>query len=90
MGSDMLAGRLKALEEGGILRRTVLPTAAGSRVYELTELGRSPAPVTAERARSGSRLPATPRGEDDLRPAWAAVALRAVFDTEAACGLRET
>ena len=32
----------------------------------------------------------TPRGEDDLRPAWAAVALRSVFDAEAVRGSKET
>lgn len=90
IGTNLLAGRLKALEEGGILRRAVLPPPAGSKVYELTELGRSLEPVIVELSRWGSRLLGTPRGEDDLRPAWAAVALRSVFDAEAACGLKET
>jgi HxlR-like helix-turn-helix/SCP-2 sterol transfer family len=86
----LLAGRLKALEEDGILRRATLPPPAGSKVYELTELGRSLEPVVVELSRWGSRLLGTPRGEDDLRPAWAAVALRSVFDVEAVRGSKET
>ena len=90
IGTNLLAGRLKALEEDGILRRATLPPPAGSKVYELTELGRSLEPVVVELSRWGSRLLGTPRGEDDLRPAWAAVALRSVFDVEAVRGSKET
>ncbi len=90
IGTNLLTGRLKALEEAGIVRRTTLPPPAGSKVYELTELGRSLEPVVVELSRWGSRLLGTPRGEDDLRPAWAAVALRSVFDVEAVRGSKET
>ena len=91
IGTNLLTGRLKALEEEGILRRATLPPPAGSKVYELTELGRSLEPVIVELSRWGSRLLGTPRGEDDLRPAWAAVALRSVFDATAAPpGSKET
>jgi len=90
IGTNLLAGRLKALEEDGILRRATLPPPAGSKVYELTELGRSLEPVVVELSRWGSRLLGAPRGEDDLRPAWAAVALRSVFDVEAVRGSKET
>lgn len=91
IGTNLLTGRLKALEEEGILRRATLPPPAGSKVYELTELGRSLEPVIVELSRWGSRLLGTPRGEDDLRPAWAAVALRSVFDAAGASpGSKET
>ncbi len=90
IGTNLLTGRLKALEEEGILRKTTLPPPAGSKVYELTELGRALEPVVVELSRWGSRLLGTPRGEDDLRPAWAAVALRSVFDAEAVRSSKET
>ena len=90
IGTNLLTGRLKALEEEGILRRSTLPPPAGSKVYELTELGRSLETVVVELSRWGSRLLGAPRGEDDLRPAWAAVALRSVFDVEAVGGSKET
>ncbi|MDP9410010.1 MAG: winged helix-turn-helix transcriptional regulator [Actinomycetota bacterium] len=90
IGTNLLTGRLKALEEDGIVRRTVLPPPAGSRVYELTDLGRSLEPVIVELSRWGAGLLGAPRGEEDLRPAWAAVALRSVFDAEAASAPKET
>lgn len=90
IGTNLLTGRLKALEEDGVLRRAILPPPAGSKVYELTGLGRSLEPVVVELSRWGSGLLGAPRGEDDLRPAWAAVALRSVFDVEAARGPKET
>jgi DNA-binding HxlR family transcriptional regulator len=90
IGTNLLTARLKVLEVEGIVRRTTLPPPAGSKVYELTELGRALEPVVVELSRWGSRLLGTPRGEDDLRPAWAAVALRSVFDAEAVRGSKDT
>ncbi len=90
IGTNLLTARLKGLEEEGLLCRTTLPPPAGSKVYELTELGRALEPVVVELSRWGSRLLGTPRGEDDLRPAWAAVALRSVFDAEVVRGSKET
>jgi DNA-binding HxlR family transcriptional regulator/putative sterol carrier protein len=89
IGTNLLAGRLKALEEDGVLRRATLPPPAGSKVYELTPLGRALEPVIVELSRWGSGLLGTPRAEEDLRPAWAAVALRSVFDAGAARASRE-
>src|SRR5712692_11585883 len=40
MGTNMLAARLKELEQATIIRRRVLPPPAGSTVYELTAYGR--------------------------------------------------
>ena len=90
IGTNLLTGRLKALEEAGIVCRATLPPPAGSKVYELTEAGRSLEPVLVELSRWGSRLMGEPRGEEDMRPAWAAVAVRSVFDPRTARGLRET
>lgn len=39
ISTNLLAARLKSLEEDGLLRRRVLPPPAGSTVYELTPLG---------------------------------------------------
>ena len=90
IGTNLLTGRLKALEEAGIVCRATLPPPAGSKVYELTGAGRSLEPVIVELSRWGSRLMGEPSGEEDMRPAWAAVAVRSVFDAEAARGVRET
>ncbi|MBV9335437.1 MAG: helix-turn-helix transcriptional regulator, partial [Solirubrobacterales bacterium] len=45
LSPDVLAQRLRELEQGGVVRRAKLPPPAGSRVYELTEWGRELEPV---------------------------------------------
>ena len=76
IGTNLLAARLKALEGEGIVGRATLPPPAGSNVYELTELGRSLEPVIMALSRWGAGLLGVPREGDDMRPGWAAVALR--------------
>jgi DNA-binding HxlR family transcriptional regulator/putative sterol carrier protein len=90
IGTNLLAARLKALEEQGIVRRDTLPPPAGSGVYELTGLGRSLEPVVVALSRWGSRLVGDPRDGDERRPAWAAMALRSLLRKEAAGVPRET
>ena len=86
IGTNLLAARLKALEEHGIVRRGTLPPPAGSGVYELTGLGRSLETVVLALSRWGSRLmEEEPRQGDDVRPAWAAMALRSLFEPGAGC-----
>lgn len=89
IGTNLLTRRLKDLEGYGVVRRTTLPPPAASKVYELTELGRSLEPVIAALGRWGLEFLGTPDREDDLRPAWAAVAMRSALKQEAARGLQE-
>jgi DNA-binding HxlR family transcriptional regulator len=56
-GPNVLAQRLRDLEEGGVLRRRVLPPPASVRVYELTEWGAELEPVFGALARWGMRSP---------------------------------
>jgi DNA-binding HxlR family transcriptional regulator/putative sterol carrier protein len=91
IGTNLLAGRLKDLERHGIVHRKTLPPPAGSKVYELTEMGRAVEPVIAALGRWGLEFLDTPPGqEDDLRPAWALVAMRSTLKPEAVRGLQET
>lgn len=90
IGTNLLTTRLKDLERYGVVRRTTLPPPAASKVYELTELGRSLEPVIAALGRWGLEFLDTPDREDDLRPAWAVVAMRSALKQEAARGLQET
>lgn len=90
IGTNLLTTRLKDLERYGVVRRTTLPPPAASKVYELTELGRSLEPVIAALGRWGLEFLDTPDREDDLRPAWAVVAMRSTLKQEAARGLQET
>ena len=79
IGTNLLASRLKTLEEEGVVRRATLPPPAGSNVYELTALGRSLEPVIVALSRWGMRFLSVPREDDDLRAGWAAVAMRSVL-----------
>jgi DNA-binding HxlR family transcriptional regulator/putative sterol carrier protein len=90
IGTNLLAARLKDLEQAGILARGVLPPPAGSAVYELTELGAELAPVVFALGRFGARLLGEPRPGEAVRPGWFMVSLPATFHPKAAKGLRAT
>src|SRR5215212_1502533 len=79
IGTNLLAARLKTLEQQGIVQRATLPPPAGSNVYELTGLGRSLEPVIVALSRWGAKLLDAPHEDDDLRAGWAAVAMRSAI-----------
>src|SRR4051812_25586956 len=68
IGTGMLATRLKALEEEGIVRRTTLPPPAEAQVYKLTELGRELEPVMVGLTRFGVHWLGSPSGDESCRP----------------------
>ena len=72
------------MEAAGLLRRTLLPPPAASRVYELTPLGRGP---IVGLARWGLQLLGVPQPGEVFRPAWLLLAMRVAFDPQAAAGL---
>src|SRR5919201_5435813 len=86
---NVLAQRLRELEEAGITRRRKLPPPAGSWVYELTEWGSELEPVIMELGRWGARSPSRPcdagMSIDSL-----ILALRTTFDPDAAGDLSAT
>ncbi len=87
VGPDMLAQRLRELEQAGVVQRAKLPPPAGARVYELTDWGRQLEPVVLALGRWGSQAPFPPeRGE--LGVDAMVLALKTVFDPERVDGLR--
>jgi len=91
IGTNLLTARLKDLEGHGIVRRATLPPPAASKVYELTELGQSLEAVIIALAGWGLKFLGTPPAQkDDLRPAWAVVAMRSALKRAAPYGLQET
>jgi DNA-binding HxlR family transcriptional regulator len=90
IGTNLLATRLKDLEGNGILRRATLPPPAGSKVYELTGLGRELEQVVMALSQWGSKLLGSPRRNEDLRPAWAVVAVKSGLDLRAVRDVSET
>ena len=86
VGPDVLAQRLRELEQSEIVRRATLPPPAGSRVYELTERGRELEPVVLALGRFGSVAPVPP-GDARIGVDAVVIALKTLFDPTAADGL---
>jgi len=86
---DVLAQRLRELEQDGVVRRRTLAPPAGSKVYELTERGRELEPVILALGRWGSAEPFPP-GDARLGPDSTVIALLTVFNPAAADGLDAT
>ena len=83
---NVLAQRLRELEQAGVVRRRKLPPPAASRIYELTYWGMELEPVIIGLGRWGARSPSRPRdaalGVDSL-----VLSFRTMFDPRAADGL---
>lgn len=75
-GTNILAARLKALEEGGVVRRRRLDPPAASWVYELTEYGEGLRAVLHVLAHWGARSLGPPAPTGDLAQGWLVGALR--------------
>ena len=87
--ANVLAQRLRELEECGIVVRRKLGPPFGAWVYDLTEWGRELESVIIALGRWGSRSPL--RSFDaDVSVDSLVLALRALFDAEAADGLSAT
>jgi DNA-binding HxlR family transcriptional regulator len=79
IGTNILASRLRDLERAGVVRKSLLPPPAASRVYELTDYGLQLRPVIRELALWGARSLGPPSAEDELFPGWLANALDTVL-----------
>lgn len=77
-GTNILAARLKGLEQGGVVRRRHLSPPASASVYELTEYGEDLRPVMHQLAHWGARAMGPPKA-DDLEPGWLAGVLQLAF-----------
>jgi DNA-binding HxlR family transcriptional regulator len=84
IGTNLLAARLRELEERGIVARRVLPPPAASTVYELTEVGQALEPVIAALGHWGHRFLGTWDEAEFLSATAYVLAMRAAFRPEAA------
>jgi DNA-binding HxlR family transcriptional regulator len=80
--TNILAERLRELEEGGVICKRRLAPPAGSSVYELTEWGRELEPIVTKLGAWGARSPFPPETEA-IGPDSIVLALRSLFDPEA-------
>lgn len=90
IGTNILAARLRDLEQAGVVHKRRLPPPAASTVYELTEYGSGLEEVVYALARWGARSLGPPGPDDELYPEWGLNAFAALFNPEAARGLTET
>lgn len=90
IGTNLLADRLRRLEELGLAERRRLPAPAASTVYELTARGRGLEAALVAMAGWGLPLMDRPRPGDAFDPAWVLLSFKATFDAAAARDVRET
>lgn len=90
IGTNILAARLRDLEQVGVVEKRKLPPPAASTVYELTEYGAGLNEALYALARWGARSLGPPTSKDDLYPEWGVNAFPALFNADAARGLTET
>jgi DNA-binding HxlR family transcriptional regulator/putative sterol carrier protein len=82
--TNILAARLKELEQSGVVRRRLLPRPAGSIVYELTERGAELEEAVLALGRWGARALGEPRPDEIVTAESTVVALRTTFHPDAA------
>ncbi|MEV4881068.1 winged helix-turn-helix transcriptional regulator [Streptomyces cyaneofuscatus] len=75
VSTDVLASRLKDMEQGGLAVRRKLPPPAAASVYELTERGHGLLPVLAALAEWGAPALTERRPTDAVRAHWFALPL---------------
>jgi DNA-binding HxlR family transcriptional regulator len=90
IGTNVLAARLRDLEECGVVQKRKLPPPAACNVYELTEYGRGLEEAVYALARWGIRSLGPPGPDEELEPDWGTHAFPALLNPEAARGLTET
>jgi DNA-binding HxlR family transcriptional regulator/putative sterol carrier protein len=91
ISTNLLADRLRSLEQQGLLSRRILPPPAGSTVYALTASGQALETVVLEFGRWGSRLlPPSLEGVALPSVGSCALGIKAFFRPEQAQGLNET
>jgi DNA-binding HxlR family transcriptional regulator len=88
--TSVLATRLKELEGAGVVQRRVLPRPEGSIVYELTAYGWELEDVLVRFGRWGAKSLGDPRAGEIVTTDSMVVALRSIFRSEAAQGVRAT
>jgi DNA-binding HxlR family transcriptional regulator/putative sterol carrier protein len=83
---NILSERLRELEQAGVVHRRKLPPPAASQVYELTEWGEELEPIVTRLGAWGARSPVPPEHRE-IGPDSIVLALRSLFDGEAAAGI---
>lgn len=86
IGTNLLAARLKALVESGVIRKERLPAPAASIVYQLTDKGRALESPMMDLMRWGIEYGFVYKANETSRVEWALLAMKAAFDVKASEG----
>lgn len=86
IGTNILAARLRGLEQAGLVTRRTLPPPAASKVYELTDYGHGLQAAMRELALWGARSLGPPTPESGLFNGWVANAMDNVLAPLAPAG----
>lgn len=78
IANNLLAERLRQLQDDGLVSRRELPPPAASSVYELTESGKDLREAVQALIRWGGRWMLSGPGSDEFRADWLALALDAL------------
>lgn len=70
IGTNILASRLRDLEQAGVVQKRRLPPPAAAKVYELTPYGEELREPLYALGRWGARSLGPPRPDDSLAPGW--------------------
>jgi DNA-binding HxlR family transcriptional regulator len=84
--TNVLSARLKELERGGVVRRSLSPLPGGPVVYELTDDGRELEEIVLRLGSWGARMGGAPRPGATLGADSLQLGLRAMFKPEEASG----
>ena len=84
ISTDVLAARLKDLEDDGVIERRTLPPPAASKVYELTEMGLGLGPTVAALSKWGAQLLGPKTDDEAFRPHWLVLGLRGMLRADRA------
>ena len=91
IGTNLLAHRLREMEEYGLVERTTLPPPLAVPVYRLTPTGEGLAPALSAIGRWGAQyLRSGPRKSDVMVPRAYFIAMRGTFNPQAAADLHAT
>lgn len=85
--TNVLSGRLRELEESGIVRRHLLPRPASGVAYELTDYGRELEGVLLQLGFWGAKSLGAPKEGDHISVNSLALALRGAFHPDDAEGI---
>jgi DNA-binding HxlR family transcriptional regulator len=90
IGTNILAARLRDLEQANVVRKRKLPPPAPATVYELTEYGAELEEVMHTLARWGARSLGPPSADEQLCPGWSLNAVKGTFRPRAAASVHAT